>query len=165
MHRRLSAWILLLAILSASAGMLVFATLHLHLHHYRMARMSHTAHETVEVNALDHPDLLQGACEIRLNGRWFDVKRFDQKEGHLYVTGHYDDDEDDLLKRVHRFSDEIGKRGKDWAPVLLPPVYLESIETPAWNKQFCLELAFAEPFQGLPEPVVSPMVPPPLMFG
>ena len=28
-----------LAILSASAGMLVFATLHLHLHHYRMARM------------------------------------------------------------------------------------------------------------------------------
>ena len=165
MQRRLSVWILLFSILSASVGMLVFATLHLHLHHYRMARLSRTAHETVEVNASDHPGLLKGACEIKLNGRWFDVKYFDQKDGHLYVTGHYDDEESDLLKRVHRFSEEIGKRGKDWAPVLLPPVYLESIETPSWNRQFCLELAFEEPFHALPEAFLCPKVPPPLMIG
>lgn len=162
MSRRLSALVLLVAILSASAGMLLFATLRLQLHHYRMSHAGEAGLVELEVSPSAHPELLRGVRELRLNGRWFDVEKVAAEAGTLIVTGHYDEEEEHLLSRIERFSRDIRMHGREWAPVLSPPVYFESPIATVWIQPIATELMFPDPVAGLPEIGVAPPVPPPL---
>lgn len=163
MSRRLSALLLLFAILSASAGMLLFATLRLHWHHHRMGRSGPAGAVVLEVGTARLSEVLRGVREIRLDGRWFDIEHVDNKAGKWYMTGHYDDEEEDLLQRIRRFSEEIGRNGKERVPVVLPPLYFEPIEAPDWNGEWVLDLAFADPDEGLSVLPLPPLVPPPVI--